>query len=199
MSLFSPKPEKLKEKGDIEGLVKLLDSKKLEVRKEVAAILRDWGKVECLQGLLKALQDENRGVRVYAVQGLAKLKDPATDAALQSASQDTDWEVQKEALSALVKGGRHMQAMLVSIRFNSTELRELAAVRLGDMGGTEAVQALIGALKDEEELVRLRAINSLAKLKDPDSIAAIREVTQDKDPQVSKAAFAALEAIKNRG
>jgi HEAT repeat protein len=198
MFSFSPKPEKLKEKGDVSGLVKLLDSKKPEVRKEVAAILRDWGKTECLPGLLKALQDENQGVRVYAVQGLAKLKDPATDTVLQSVSKDPVWEVRKEALSALVKAGRSIDAALTAIRFDSAELRELAAVRLGDMGGAEAVQALVEALKDEEELVRLRAVNALAKIKAPESLSAIQEAALDKDQQVSKAAATALEAIKSR-
>jgi hypothetical protein len=40
MFSFAPKPEKLKEKGDLEGLIRLLDHKKREVRKEVAAILK---------------------------------------------------------------------------------------------------------------------------------------------------------------
>ncbi|MCI0412417.1 HEAT repeat domain-containing protein [bacterium] len=197
MFAFGPKPEKLKEKGDIEGLLKLLDHKKLEVRKEVATILREWAKPECKNALLKALMDENQGIRVYAVQGLAKLKDPQTDEALASAAQDSDWEVRKEALSALVKSGRNIDAMLQAIRFNSAELRELAAVRLGDTGGSQAVEALIVALKDEEELVRLRAVNALAKIKDPQSRIPLQEATQDKDPQVSKAAQAVLETIKN--
>jgi len=197
MFSFSPRPEKLKEKGDVTGLIKLLDSKKLEVRKETALILRDWGKAECLPGLMKALRDENRGVRVYAVQGLAKLKDPAIDDALQVASTDPDWEVRKEALSALVKAGRRVDAILTAVRFDSAELRELAALRLGDIGGHEAVQALMEVLKDEEELVRLRAINALAKIKAPESRQAIQDAVLDKDPQVSKAASAALEALKN--
>src|SRR5918996_3013321 len=185
MFAFGPKPEKLKEKGDIEGLLKLLDHKKLEVRKEVAEILRDWAKPECKSALLKALEDENQGIRVYAVQGLAKLKDPQTDEALTSAAQDSDWEVRKEALSALVKSGRSVEVTLQAMRFNSAELRELAAVRLGDMGGSQAVEALIAALKDEEELVRLRAVNALAKIKDPAARVALDQATEDKDPQVS--------------
>ena len=195
MSLFGPKPEKLKEKGDVEGLMKLLDSKKLETRKEVAEIFRDWGKPECIPGLKKALQDEHRAVRVFAVQGLSRLKDPSIDSALQSATQDSDWEVRKEALSALVKAGRQLDPMLAAIRFNSAELRELAASRLGDFKEKEAVDALLIAMKDEEELVRLRAVNSLGKIKVPESASALEEASRDKDPQVSKAAAAALENL----
>jgi HEAT repeat protein len=195
MFSFAPKPQKLKEKGDIEGLIKLLDHKKLEVRKEVAEILREWAKPECVPALIKALKDENQGVRVYAVQGIARLRDPQTDPVLEMAAQDPDWEVRKEALSALVKSGRNGNAMLEAIRFNSAELRELAAMRLGDTGGPQATEALIEALKDEEELVRLRAVNSLAKLKDPSSRTAIEEMINDKDPQVSKAAQAALSIL----
>jgi HEAT repeat protein len=143
------------------------------------------------------LKDENQGIRVYAVQGLAKLKDPQTDEALASATQDADWEVRKEALSALVKSGRNVDATLQAIRFNSAELRELAAVRLGDTGGPQAVEALIAALNDEEELVRLRAVNALAKIKDPAARVPLQEATEDKDPQVSKAAQAALEVLKS--
>jgi HEAT repeat protein len=198
MFAFGPKPEKLREKGDIEGLLKLLDHKKLEVRKEVAKILREWAKPECKTALLKALKDENQGIRVYAVQGLAKLKDPQTDDTLTSATHDSDWEVRKEALSALVKSGRNVEAMLQAIRFSSAELRELAAVRLGETGGSQAVDALIGALKDEEELVRLRAVNALAKIKDPSAKEPLQEASEDKDPQVSKAAQAALEAMQRR-
>ena len=197
MFSFAPKPEKLKEKGDLEGLIRLLDHKKREVRKEVAAILRDWGKPEAIAGLMKALKDENQGVRVYAVQGLAKLKDPQTDDALKGATQDPDWEVQKEALSALVKTGRNVEAILQAIRFNSAELRELAATRLGDTGGPQAVEALLIAIQDEEELVRLRAINALAKIKDSTTVPALQEATKDKDPQVSKAAQTALDAMRS--
>jgi HEAT repeat protein len=198
MFTFAPKPEKLKEKGDLEGLIRLLDHKKREVRKEVAVILRDWGKLETITGLLKALQDENQGVRVVAVQGLAKLKDPRTDDALKKATQDPDWEVCKEALSALVKSGRDMDAMLQAIRFNSAELRELAASRLGDAGGPKAVEALLTAVSDEEELVRLRAVSALGKLKDPSTISVLQQATEDKDPQVSKAAQTALDAIRSK-
>src|SRR5687767_10671882 len=125
MFSFAPKPDKLKEKGDIPGLIKLLDHKKVEVRKEVAQILRDLGKPDCLPGLIKASTDENRGVRVYAIQGLARLRDPQTDAALEKATNDPDWEVRKESLGALVKAGRNVDAMLQAIQFNSAELREL--------------------------------------------------------------------------
>jgi HEAT repeat protein len=196
MFSFSPKPEKLKERGDLEGLIRLLDHKKLEVRKEVAVLLRDWGKAECRPALLKALKDENQGVRVYAVQGLARLKDPQTDSALEGATQDSDWEVRKEALSALVKSGRNLQATLEAIRFDSAELRELAATRLGESGGPQAVQALVGALKDEEELVRLRAVNALARIKDPSTIEALQQAVSDSDPQVSKAAQNAVESMR---
>jgi len=197
MFSFAPKPEKLKEKGDLEGLIRLLDHKKREIRKEVAVILRDWGKPEAISGLLKALKDENQGVRVYAVQGLAKLRDPRTDEALQGATQDSDWEVRKEALGALVKSGRNIEAILQAIRFNSAELRELAATRLGDAGGRQAVEALLIAINDEEELVRLRAINALAKIKDSSTVGALQEATKDKDPQVSKAAQTALDAVRS--
>ena len=179
MGLFGPDIHKLKEKRDINGLIKALQNKKADTRKEAAEALGQIGGPEVLPGLIAALADSDARVRVYGVQGLARMKDPAVENALKPLVSDPDWEVRKETLAALIKTGGNIDAMLSGIRFNSAELREVAAVRLGDVGGEQAVEALIGALKDEEEVVRLRSINSLKKiLADPETQPALADRIQ---------------------
>lgn len=176
MGLFGPDVEKLKEKRDIAGLMKALQNKKNEIRKDAAEALAQIGGADVIPGLLAALQDSDARVRVYAVQGFAKIKAPQSRGALESAVADSDWEVRKEALAALIKSESDVDAMLQAIRFNSAELRELAAVRLGDVNTADSVNALIQTLKDVEEIVRLRATNSLKKiLADQDTDSAVSE------------------------
>ena len=196
MPFFAPNVARLKEKRDWNGLIKALEYKKVEIRKEAAEALKELGTLECIPGLLIALKDENAGVRVYAVQGLAKLKDPQVEEALVSASRDSSWEVQKEALTAMVKSAKTVEPILEAIRFNSAELREIAAVRLGEVGGPAAAEALISALKDEEDLVRLRAASALGKLRDIRALDALTEAAQDPDPKVANAVKQALAQLQ---
>jgi len=198
MALFAPNVQKLKEKRDWDGLQKALEYKKVEIRKEAAEAFKELGTSESIPGLLVALRDENAGVRVYAVQGLAKLKDPRVEEALVLASRDPDWEVKKEALTTLVKNAKSVDAMLEAIRFNSAELREIAAVRLGEVGGPAALDALLPALKDEEELVRLRAVSALGKLGDVRAVNALKELAQDPDPRVANAVKQALAQLETK-
>jgi FOG: HEAT repeat len=163
MGLFGPNIEKLKANQDAAGLTKLLESKKPDVRKDAAEALSQMGGSSALAGLLTALRDPDARVRFYAVVGLAKMKQQESEEALKAAVSDTDWEVRKEALTALIKSGQNLNVLRQAIAFNSGELRELAAVRLGEIEDPEAIEILIPALKDEEELVRLRATNALKK------------------------------------
>lgn len=163
MGLFGPNIDKLKENRDINGLIKILESKKPDVRKEAAEALSRVGSAEALPGLIVALRDPDARVRFYAVVGLAKIKQPAAEDVLKSAVSDSDWEVRKEALTALIKSSANLDALALAIKFNSAELRELAVVRLGELENPEAIEILVPALKDEEELVRLRANNALKK------------------------------------
>jgi HEAT repeat protein len=176
MGLFGPDVQKLKEKRDINGLMKALQNKKADTRREAAEALGHIGGPEVLPALMTALGDADARVRVYGVQGLARQKDPSIENALKPLVADPDWEVRKETLAALIKAGGSAEAMLNAIRFNSAELRELAAVRLGDVGGEQAVNALMESLNDEEEVVRLRATNSLKKiLADPKTAPALAD------------------------
>ena len=194
---FGVNVSKLKDARDFAGLAKALDHKKIEIRKEAAGALKDLATTaDAFPVLCKALLDPDPGVRVYAVQGLGRIKNTQSEEKLHSATTDPNWEVRKEALSALAKSASNITPLLAAIRFDSAELREIAANRLGDFPGAETVQALIVALQDEEELVRLRAAKSLGKIKDPSSLEALQNAMNDEDPQVIKAVQQALDAMK---
>lgn len=75
-SLFKPDIEKLKEKKDVNGLVKALCYKKDDkVRRDAAIILGDMGDLKVLQPLIATLKDEDENVRINVVIALKKIVD----------------------------------------------------------------------------------------------------------------------------
>ena len=67
MPLFGPNIKKMKERGDIQGLIKELKNKNPTIRFKVVESLRDLKHIE---GLSEALKNEIVGVRVEAVRAL---------------------------------------------------------------------------------------------------------------------------------
>lgn len=73
MPLFGPNIKKMKEQGDIHGLMKELENKKYEVRIDVVEALKDLKNVE---GLSKALKNDMPGVCFAACEALKEIGDP---------------------------------------------------------------------------------------------------------------------------
>ena len=79
-------------------------------------------------------------------------------------------------------------------------MRQAAAVALGEINNTKAVEPLIKALRDPYPEVREAAALALGQLGDPRAADALNEALQDADQRVQKAAERALQEIteKNR-
>jgi HEAT repeat protein len=105
-----------------------------------------------IEPLLRLLRENNPKIRMQAVRGLGKTKNPRIVDAVITALQDEDAGVRVEAVWAL-----------------------------GDIGGSRIVDPLIEALKDESRGVRARAAKKLGKLKNKKAIipliAALRSET----------------------
>lgn len=89
---------------------------------------------------------------------------------------------------------------LVQLLQGSTQfrVRAQAAISLGAVtGDAKVVEALGKALKDEHPAVRASAANSLGRLADPSSLAALRAATSDSEEPVRAAAAAALARVES--
>ena len=75
MSIFSkPNFEKLKFKNDIKGLVKLLNSKDIDLLKDAIKVLLDLKNDNALFAVINCLFSENKEIRAYAADSLALIQ-----------------------------------------------------------------------------------------------------------------------------
>jgi HEAT repeat protein len=125
---------------------------------QVEDTVRQTRRIAMWPVLRKALQDENRDVRVLALDTLVAFKDPAAIPDLIRALADPD---------------RHV--------------RRRAAMGLGELQARAGVSALVRALqKDPDMGVRVRAIQALAILKDPTTVAPLLAVLESSSAQIQR-------------
>ena len=106
MFFFKPNVEKLKEKRDVEGLVKALRHKDPSIRRKAARALGELKAKDALDALINALIDEDVAVRLEVVRALGKIKDErAIDHLLKVLRKDESLDVKIEAAKALKEIG----------------------------------------------------------------------------------------------
>lgn len=123
MPLFGQNIKKMKDKGDVRGLIKSLESDKPEIHSAAAEALIDLKDIQGLaavlkegnykerskavgalrdvgsfEGLIEALKDDSRIIRIEVVQGLRDIKSVK---GIAKALKDKDAEVRGEAILAL--------------------------------------------------------------------------------------------------
>jgi HEAT repeat protein len=112
-------------------------------------------------------QEEDPLIRAEIVRALGDYPGPAADAALRPAVNDPDAEVRQAACEAW-----------------------------GKRGGAEAATVLAGVLGGDVNVdVRLAAARALGHVKDPQAVAALGEVLEDKDPAMQYRAVKSLRQI----
>ena len=136
LGLFGhPNIKEMKDKGDIDELIKALDfPDDHNVRFEAASAMGDVGDSSCVEPLIVALND-NEPVREVAIRSLGKIGDQQAILPLVDALQDENWEI-----------------------------RSMAARSLGAIGDASAVEPLIIALENESESVRWYIIQALSNI-----------------------------------
>jgi HEAT repeat protein len=167
--LFGPPDvDKLRDRRDVEGLIKALShQKQADVRRKAAEALGRIGDTAGVPALIEALDDTDKGVRLIAAYWLGNIGHPTAVPALMEALVDT-----------------------------SRGVRTYAAVALGMIGDPAAVPALSKALHDSDEEVRLEATKSLGKIGDRRAIDPLEEMVEDKSEVVRDRASEALERIE---
>jgi HEAT repeat protein len=138
-----------------------------------------------LDALLQdALEQDSKRLRLRAIRALGELKNAAAIRPMRTLMEDRDRDIVETVQEALSKIGLAAWA------------RYGAAIALGNIGHPRAVPALIRALTDHSEYVRMETARALAKLADPASIAPLIETLQkDDDASVRREAAAALRVV----
>jgi HEAT repeat protein len=165
-----PNVEELKEKRDIEGLIKALEYKGDEgsVRFEAAEALMEIGSKRAIEPLIQALNDEDPVVREDVVLALARMGGGGKRAVgpLIQALNDEVSEVREHVPWALGAIGdkRAVEPLIQALNDEDSEVRKGAAWALGNIGDKRAVEPLTTVLGDKEEVIREKATEALKKL-----------------------------------
>jgi HEAT repeat protein len=168
MPLFGPPDiHQMESKGDIQGLIKALASKDAAIRKaavEALAPLKDPQAVEPLVGLLK---DEDAGVRRAAVNALGLRGGLRVVEPLIGALQDPD-----AGVAAAVTTAVYRRLMTDP----DADARRATATALGRIRDSHAIEALIRAIQDADETVRVAVVKALQAIGDMAAIVPLINV-----------------------
>ncbi len=136
-TLFAQKKPDLvamKERKDINGLIRVLRSSDIEVYTGAAQALGSLGP-EAVDKLVRAIRTKNKSVKLGIIGALSVIRDP-----------------------------RSVQPLVKTLQDKNSEVRWQAAIALGEIGYTDAIEPLARALRDTDKYVRYSAAFSLAKM-----------------------------------
>lgn len=180
----------------IDPLLSLTDDPRPGMRKAVAVAIGEIGVERGLPGIVEFSHDEALGVRVAAVRAFGEFSSPRPIEPLVDCFDDVEDEVRRTVAFAMVElltnappershemrtdvvdalsrtHGEVVTSALTELFEESTEAhqRRNAAWLLGRVtdGGTVAIETLVDALDDDDEMVRRFAATSLAEIDSPD-------------------------------
>ncbi|MEW6542097.1 MAG: HEAT repeat domain-containing protein [Nitrospirota bacterium] len=180
-----------KVKDEIEIQIDLLKDSDWAVRREAVVTLGEMGDERCVAPLVRALRDGDWQVREAAVEALGMVGSPAVEPLLR---QLRDWDIRKFVIRALgkIKDERVLEPLIGQLRSDEFNLDATEAlVELGE----PAVERLVAALKDKDELARKQAVIALGRIKSAAALEPLIEMLKDKDWFTRLTAAAALEKL----
>ena len=176
-----------------------MEHRNATVRVLVTDILGDIADLRALPGLVTALADRDRRVRMAAIVAIGKLGTESSDLLLLEALESGDSEVADIAARALVSAGAAVSHRIMELmkREPNPDLRARAARILGQMKEPLALGPLIDALKDNDEWVRASAAHALGGLLNPAASVPLIACLNDAHPPVRAAAADALGELRD--
>jgi HEAT repeat protein len=201
MPLFGPPDvEKLKAKGDVQGLIKALDYKEdVQVRLAAAEVLGQIGDAQAVKPLATALKDENKDVRQAAAEALGEIGNAQAVEPLSAALKDKESFVRQVAATSLEKIGdaQAVEPLVAALKNEDSYTRRTAARALGEIGDGRAVGPLVAMLKDKNQDVRAVAAEALGRIGDTRAVEPLVAALKDQYWIVWKAAAEALGQIRD--
>jgi len=194
MPLFGPpNVERLKAKGDVQGLIKALGYiKDANIRWASAGALGELGDVQAVEPLIAALKGQDEDMRRASAGALGQIGDVRAVEPLIAALKDQDEDVRRASARALGQIGdvRAVESLVVAFKDEGSYVREAATEALVEFGEA-AVEPLV-ALFEEDKDVRGAASEALVKI-GPAAVKPLVPLLKNED--VREAALEALEKI----
>jgi HEAT repeat protein len=184
-----------------------LKSSKPEARARAAKKLGSAGQKRAAPALIGRLEDEDRQVRLAAIEALGAIAHPASADSLSSVLEHLskrrgsreDCTAEYEALAkALARVGEPAVTPLTALlASHDKDTRRWATFALGIIKNPKAVSPLIEKLEDGRSEVRKAAAASLGEIGDPAAISALVKALSSRDTETRQAAAEALGKIQS--
>jgi HEAT repeat protein len=152
-------------------------------------------KKQDVEGLIRALEQENADVREDAAKALGRIGDPRAVEPLIAALKDGDDEVRTGAAVALraFQDDRAIDALITALKDEDKDVRRYSAYSLGEIGDLRAVEPLIAAFKDEDH--PSAPAKALGKIGDPRAVELLIAALKDESWGIRDTAAEALGQI----
>lgn len=179
-----------------ERVVPLLHDPDPNVRESAVKIAGYFGYPESADQLLQLSQDTDEAVRCAAIEHLPYVEDERASAVLFQAIADDTPKVRAAAARALgnVDAPKVIDHLIKGLGDEDVWVRYFSARALGRRGSEESVAALETVLRKEKfNHVRIAALDSLGQIGGERIAEIVTGFVEDDDPDVAKAAQAAVE------
>ncbi len=179
-----------------ERVVPLLHDPDPNVRESAVKIAGYFGYPESADQLLQLSQDTDEAVRCAAIEHLPYVEDERASAVLFQAIADDTPKVRVAAARALgnVDAPKVIGHLIKGLGDEDVWVRYFSARALGRRGSEESVAALETVLRKEKfNHVRIAALDSLGQIGGERIAEIVTGFVEDDDPDVAKAAQAAVE------
>ncbi|MAE72095.1 MAG: hypothetical protein CME06_16705 [Gemmatimonadetes bacterium] len=182
--------ENLGDKRAIDAILKLVSDESYYVRHTAVVALRRFRSERIIPVLLRAMSSDRRYfVRAQAATTLGGHwtdRDDIFFACMKAAQEDTSFSVRADALRVLARymDRRSLPVLLEGLGDERFSVRENAAYALENLGPS-ALPEVAEKLRSSDEIVRIRALRILAKIRDAKALELIEDVADgNSDTQV---------------
>jgi serine/threonine-protein kinase len=180
-------------------LVNRVDTKDPIIRTYITKVLAKFDTPSVIESLSKLLKDENKAVRLAALDGLSRSNKIDDIEQLCKLISDADYKIQNKAIEAIVKV-KHPKTVLYLIphlKDESEYVRRAAVEVLNEIASKESVKDLLNAIKDEDWWVRSRAADALGKIGGKRVVQAVIQLIKDDDEFIRRSAIEIINATKD--
>ena len=180
-------------------LINRVDTKDPIVRTYIAKVMAKFDTPTVNHTLSNLLADENKAVRLAALEGLSNSNKDIEIEKLCALINDPDYKVQNKAIETITKINHPKTVfhLIPHLKDESEYTRRAAVEVLNEIADKNSVKDLFNAIKDEDWWVRSRAADALGKIGGKRVVDAVIQLIKDDDEFIRRSAIEIINATKD--
>jgi len=180
-------------------LINRVDTKDPIVRTYITKVMAKFDMPNVNLTLGNLLSDENKGVRLAALEGLSSSNKEIEIEKLCALINDPDFKVQNKAIETITKINHPKTVfhLIPHLKDESEYTRRAAVEVLNEIADKDSVKDLFNAIKDEDWWVRSRAADALGKIGGKRVVDAVIHLIKDDDEFIRRSAIEIINATKD--